>query len=351
MKSIELLEELTQLNGAPGYEHQVRDYMKKKLSKYSDEIICDNLGSIFAVKKSKNENAPVVMFAGHMDEVGFMITNVNEYGLLKFHTLGGWWSQVLLAQKVVIETKNGPIRGVISSISPHLLTDEQKSKPMDMDNMLIDCGFIDKEDALKHIAIGDFAVPYSTFEKLANNRVVAKAFDNRYGCALAIDILKSLKDVELDCHLYIGATVQEETGLRGATTAANLIKPDIFIAADASPARDMSGAKSELGRLGEGFLVRILDRTMILSPKMQKYALSIADKNKIKYQYFTSPGGTDAGAVHLSNNGVPSIVVGIPARGIHSHTSIIDMNDYDCAKKMVLALLKDINSDTLGSLR
>ncbi len=351
MNSIKLLEELTLLSGAPGYEHEVRNYMQEKLSNLSDTIIKDNLGSIYAVKKSKNPNAPKIMFAGHMDEVGFMITGHNEYGLLRFIPLGGWWNQTMLSQKLTIVTRDKTYRGIISSISPHLLKEEQRAKPMDINNMLIDCGFNSKEEAEKHVPIGSFAVPFTQFEQLSETRYVSKAFDNRYGCAMAIDVLEALKDVELDCHLYIGATVQEEVGLRGAITSSSLIKPDFFIAADCSPARDTSGDKSELGRLGDGFLVRVHDRSTIMAPNIRKYLIKTATENEIKFQYYTSPGGTDAGAVHISNDGVLSAVIGIASRGIHSHTSIIDYRDYESAKKMIIAMIKDLNADVIESIK
>ncbi len=351
MSSIKLFEELTMLDGAPSFEKDVRNYLKTKFANTGVEIIQDNLGSIYALKRSKNPDAPTIMFAGHMDEVGFIVTGFNEYGLIHFETLGGWWSQTLLSQKVTVNAKGKKYRGIISSISPHLLTPEQRQKPMKMENMLIDCGFTSKEEAEKCIPIGSQIVPYTQFEQLSEKRLVSKAFDNRYSCVVAIEILESLKDVELDCNLYIGATVQEETGLRGAKTSAQMIKPDFFIAADASPARDTSGPKDELGRLGEGFLVRIQDRSMILSPSVHDYVVDLAQKHHLKYQHYTSPGGTDAGAVHTSNAGIPSVVIGIPSRGIHSHTSIIDLDDYHNARKMIIAMIKDLNKESISKLK
>lgn len=352
MNRVNLLKDLTLLDAAPGYEREVRNYMRKEMEKSGLEIIQDGLGSIFAVKKSKKENAPKVMLAGHMDEVAFMITGHTKHGLLKFHTLGGWWNQTMLAQRVIVTTSTGKkISGVISSIAPHLLTPELLKKPFEISTMLIDCGFEDEEEAKSQVEIGDFATPDAAFVQLNENRLLAKAFDNRYGCAIVLEILNELKDVELDVDLYLGATVQEETGLRGATTASNLIKPDFFIAFDASPARDTSGDMNELGRLGKGFLVRIHDRTMILNPNVRDYAIKHADLQNAPYQYFTSPGGTDAGSVHISNDGVLSIVLGIPARNIHTHSSIMDLRDYDAAYKTAISMIKDLNSEIIKGLK
>lgn len=184
-----LFQTLTQLPGAPGNEHQVRAFMKQELAKYADDIVQDRLGSVFGVRKGE-EGAPRIMVAGHMDEVGFMVTSITDNGLLRFQTLGGWWSQVLLAQRVEIQTDNGPVPGVISSIPPHLLTDAQRNRPMDIKNMMIDIGADDKEDAIKiGIKPGQQIVPVCPFTTMANEKkILSKAWDNRYGCGLSIEL-------------------------------------------------------------------------------------------------------------------------------------------------------------------
>ena len=241
-KTLQLFKTLTELPGPSGNEHAVRKFMREQLSQYSDEIVQDKLGSIFAVKRG-NESGPTVMVAGHMDEVGFMVTSITDNGMIRFQTLGGWWSQVLLAQRVEIITKNGPIPGVIGSVPPHLLDEEKRKKPMDIKNMLIDIGADDREDAKKlGIQPGQPIVPICPFTPMANKKkIMAKAWDNRYGCGLAIELLEEVQNETLPNVLYSGATVQEEVGLRGAQTAANMIKPDLFYALDASPANDASG--------------------------------------------------------------------------------------------------------------
>ncbi len=240
-----LFKQLTELQGAPGNEHLVRRFMKQELSKYADETIQDNLGGIFGVKKG---SGPKVMVAGHMDEVGFMVTQITDNGMLRFQPLGGWWNQVLLAQRVQIMADNGPIIGVIGSIPPHNLTVEQQKKPMEIKHMLIDIGADDKADAEKiGIKPGQSIVPLTPFTPMANDKkILAKAWDNRYGCGLAIELLKEVQHDTLPNELYAGATVQEEVGLRGAQVAAHKIQPDIFFALDASPANDMSGKGKNL---------------------------------------------------------------------------------------------------------
>ncbi len=351
-QTMELFRTLTELRGVAGNEHEVRNFMRKELALYSDEVIQDNLGSIFGVKKGKADG-PRVMVAGHMDEVGFMVTSITENGMLRFQPLGGWWSQVLLAQRVQVMTDNGPIIGVIASIPPHLLDDAQRNKPMDIKNMLIDIGADDKADAVSiGIKPGQPIVPICPFTPMANKKkIMAKAWDNRYGCGLAIELLKELQGLDLPNTLYSGATVQEEVGLRGAQTAANMIQPDIFYALDASPANDTSGDKNQFGQLGKGALLRIYDRTMVTHRGMREFILDTAESNNIAYQYFISPGGTDAGRVHTSNEGVPSAVIGICSRYIHTSASIIHIDDYAAAKELVVRLVKATDKTMVDSIK
>jgi putative aminopeptidase FrvX len=351
-ETMNLFQTLTELPGAPGNEHAVRSFMRNELSKYTDEIIQDGLGSIFGVKTG-NADGPKVMVAGHMDEVGFMVTAVTDKGLLRFQPLGGWWSQVLLAQRVQIVTDSGPIVGVIASIPPHLLEDAQRNKPMAIKNMLIDVGADDKEDVRRMgIKPGQQIVPICPFTPMANEKkILAKAWDNRYGCGLAVELLKETKDKTLPNILYSGATVQEEVGLRGAQSAANMINPDIFYALDASPANDMSGDKQAFGQLGKGALLRIFDRTMVTHRGMRDFVLDTAETHNIPYQYFISQGGTDAGRVHVSNSGVPSAVVGICSRYIHTHASMIHVDDYAAAKELIVRLVKASDKTTVETIK
>ncbi len=179
---------------------------------------------------------------------------------------------------------------------------------------------------------------------------MAKAWDNRYGCGLSIELLKELQGAELPNTLYSGATVQEELGTRGAQTAANMIQPDLFFALDASPANDASGDKNQFGQLGKGVLLRIFDRTMVTHSEMRNFVLDTAETHDIPYQYFVSPGGTDAGRVHISNEGVPSAVIGICSRYIHTSASIIHVDDYLAAKELLLKLVKACDSSAVQSI-
>ncbi len=350
-ETLRLFQTLTELQGAPGFEHDVKKFVRSQLEPVSDEIIQDKLGSIFGVKKGK-EGGPKIMVAGHMDEVGFMVTKITKNGMLKFETLGGWWSQVLLAQRMQVMTDNGPVIGVVGSIPPHLLEESQRSKPMPLKHMYIDIGADDREDA-EAIGVrpGQQIVPICPFTPMANKKkILAKAWDNRYGVGLAIELMKELQGEELPNTLYSGATVQEEVGLRGSKTAANLIQPDIFYALDASPANDANGDKEAFGQLGKGALLRILDRTMVTHKGIRDFILDTAESNNIPYQYFISQGGTDAGSVHISNEGVPSAVVGICSRYIHTSASIIHIEDYAAAKELIVKLVKHSDKSTVDQI-
>lgn len=351
-ETLALFKTLTELQGAPGFEHQVRHFVREQLEKYTDEVIQDRLGSVFGVKRG-NDQGPRVMVAGHMDEVGFMVTSISKNGLVRFQTLGGWWSQVLLAQRVQIMTEAGPVIGVVGSTPPHLLEESQRKKPMALKHMYIDIGADDKDDAIQiGVKPGQQIVPICPFTPMANSKkILAKAWDNRYGVGLAIELMKELQNETLPNVLYSGATVQEEVGLRGAATAANMIKPDLFYALDASPANDATGGKDAFGQLGKGALLRIFDRSMVTHYGMREFILDTAETHKIPYQYFVSQGGTDAGRVHLSGDGVPSAVIGVCARYIHTAASIIHIDDYAAAKELLIKLVKVTDSTTLKTIQ
>lgn len=351
-ETLQMFQELTELQGASGDEFRIRDYVRKAIEPVSDEIIQDGLGGIFGVRRGA-EDGPKILVAGHMDEVGFMVTQITSKGLLRFQTLGGWNPQVLQAQRVQVMTADGSVIGVVASVPPHLLTEAERSKPTDPKNLLIDIGADDKEDAEKiGIKPGQFIVPVSEFTPLANpKKIMAKAWDNRYGVGLAIELLREVAGEKLPNTLVAGANVQEEVGLRGAGTSAHLVKPDIFFALDASPANDVAGDESQFGKLGEGFLMRIFDRTMIMHRGMREFLLDTAETNKIPYQYFVSPGGTDAGKVHTSLSGIPSAVIGVPSRYIHSTNSILHVDDYAAAKEMIVKVIRTLDKTTYETIK
>ncbi|RAL22594.1 M42 family metallopeptidase [Thermoflavimicrobium daqui] len=343
-----MFEQLTQAPGAPGFEGEVRRIMHTYMKPHAEEIIQDRLGGIFA-KKVGNVEGPKVLVAGHMDEVAFMVTNITEQGFIKFQPLGGWWSQVLLSQRVDIYTDEGKsITGMIGSLPPHLLNPEKRNKPVKITEMFIDIGAESKEQVEAWgVQLGDPIIPYGPFTEMeGGKRLMSKAWDNRLGCGLALEALNGLQDEYHPNILYAGATVQEEVGLRGAAATANLIQPDIFFGIDVGPAGDTPGVRDGFGKIGKGVLIRLVDRSMITHPGMREFLIETAESENIPYQFFVSQGGTDAGRVHQSGDGVLSAAIGVCGRYIHSHLSIVDKEDVEAAKAFTIALIKRLDQST-----
>ncbi|CAM3324453.1 MULTISPECIES: M42 family metallopeptidase [Saccharibacillus] len=350
-ETLALFKQLTEFPAAPGFERELRALVKEKLSAYTQEFVQDRIGSLFGVMRGQ-EDGPKVMVAGHFDEVGFLVNGITPTGLVRFQPLGGWWSQVVLGQRLQIITENGPVTGVVGSTPKHLLGEAEANRPADLKSMYIDLGADDRAEAESFgIKVGQQVLPICDFTPLSNpKKIMAKAWDNRYGVGLAIELLKELQGEQLPNTVYSGATVQEEVGLRGARTAANLIQPDIFFALDCSAANDMTGDRSLFGHLGEGALLRIFDPTMITHRGLLEYVQDTASTHKVKVQPFISPGGTDAGQVHLSGIGVPSTVIGICGRYIHTSSSIIHTDDYAAAKELLVRLVKGLDRTTMNTI-
>ena len=349
MENKQLYFDLLNLPGISGGEHIVRRYVKKELEKYTDEIIMDKLGSIFGVKRGPI-GSPVIMVAGHMDEVGAMVVGFKDSGLIKMKSIGGISGTVFSSQVMnVILDDESVIPGVTGTIPPHLAAAGKNSTKFD--DLTLDVGADDKEHAIKMgIQLGDMIVPDNKIvETHDGKKIISKAVDNRWGCAMAIELLKDLKDVQLNCTLIAGATVQEEVGLRGAQTATQMINPDMFIALDASPCGDVV-SKDAFGKFADGFLLRFYDRVTIMHKGMKKLFISTAKANDIKYQYFVSAGGTDAGKAQVAHHGIPSATIGLPARYIHSTTSMFHKEDHEAAKAMIRALVTEMNSDVLQTV-
>lgn len=350
-----LLKSLTDVNGISGHEMQVKSLMKDYLTPVSDEIVEDRLGGIFG-KKNATHGTKSLMISGHLDEIGFIVTQIDEQGYIYFTPIGGWWNQVMLSQKVTITTENGKeIRGIIGSKPTHALSPEERKKPVDIKNMYIDIGVGSKEEVKEAgIELGNMITPYSEFESLANDKyLTAKAFDNRYGCALAVDVLQQLKDENIDINLYAGATVQEEVGLRGAKVAANLIKPDLAIAVDVGVAYDVPGMTSEKneGKLGDGPLAILMDATSIAHDGLRKHIKDVAEHHNIPVQWATTPGGgTDAGSIHVANEGIPTITIGVPLRYMHSNVSVLNIDDYTNSVRLITEIVRSLNDDSYQAL-
>lgn len=348
-KRMKLYEDLTNLNGPSGDEGLVKEYLLEEYKKKTYEILRDGLGSVFGVKKGKKDE-PVIMIAGHMDEVGGMVTRLQENGFIKFINIGGVVPHVWVSQNVVIETTKGKVKGVVASVPPHMgATGEIK-----VENLFIDVGAESKKDLEKWgIKPGDFLTFENDYYITKNkNRIVSKAWDNRFGTGMALEVFRELKNISHPNTVICGATVQEEVGLRGAKTSSQMVEPDLFIALDVSPVGDATpGPGDAFGKLNGGFLIRFYDPRNIMNPKMLEYVEGLAKKHKIDYQFFLSMGGTDAAIAQYAGSGCFSITIGLPGRYIHSNTSMIDVRDVEAVKAIVLEIIKDFSKERLLELK
>ena len=350
--SVELLEELTQADAIPGHEEEVRQLFRSHLKGIGD-IQKDRLGSIFCTKSGSAER-PRILLDSHMDEVGFIVQHVTGAGYVKFLTVGGWWAHTLLSQRVNILTKQGKVAGVIGSTPPHLLSTGSRDKVMDIKDLYIDIGAESAEQAMEEYGVkpGCPIVPYGPFMPMRNPKLFsAKAFDNRVGVGLVIETLQQLGDHP---NTVIGTgSVQEEVGLRGARTVAAAAEPDVAIVLEGPPADDLPGSSSDSlqGKLGGGVQIRLYDPSMIANPRLTELTIETATAHQISHQIAVrTSGGTDAGAIHQVGRGVPSIVLGVPARYVHSHVSIINIDDYRATLDLLLHLIPRLDSTAVDNL-
>ncbi|WP_284036143.1 M42 family metallopeptidase [Neobacillus sp. 114] len=353
-ETLTMLKDLTDANGIPGNEREVREVMKKYIAPYADEITTDGLGSLIAKKVGK-EGGPKIMVAGHLDEVGFMVTAIDDKGFLRFQTVGGWWGQVMLAQRVTLVTRKGNVTGIIGSKPPHVLSAEARKKPIEIKDMFIDIGASSREEASEWgVRPGDMVVPYFEFTVMNNEKMLlAKAWDNRIGCAIAIDVLKQLQGVDHPNVVYGVGNVQEEVGLRGAKTATYKIQPDIGFAVDVGIAGDTPGIseKEAMSKMGKGPQVVVYDASMVAHKGLRDFVTDTADELNIPYQFESIPGGgTDAGSIHLTHNGVPALAITIATRYIHSHAAMLHRDDYENAVKLIVEVIKRLDREAVDKI-
>ncbi len=344
----ELAFKLSNASGISGREENIKEIIKDELKDFVDEFKEDNIGSLVGIKKG-NKKGPKIMLASHMDEVGFVVNRIDENGYIFFSPVGGWWDQVLLAQKVkVINSKGDEFIGVIGSKPPHILPKEQRNKIVEIKDMFIDLGVKNKEELDKYnIAVGDMIVPDSVaMDMLNEDFVLGKAWDNRIGCLILIEVLQKLKGVDINCDVYAVATVQEEIGLKGAKTSSNLVNPDFAIALDTGIAGDMPGVTKQEAdaKLGDGPQYTIMDAGMIIHSGFKKFIEETAKENDIKLQPEILLGGaTDAGSINISGIGVPSTCISLATRYLHAHNSIISKKDFDEAVDLIVSIIKNLD--------
>jgi len=341
--TLELLARLTELDGVPGFEEEVRAFIRHELEGCC-EFEMDNLGSLIC-KKAGSKDSPRVMVPAHMDEVGFMVKDITEDGYIRFAPLGGWLDQTLLGHIVSVKTRKGAVTGVIGCTPPHMMPKEERDKVIKRKKMFIDIGARDKRHAQNGLGvrIGDPIVPQQKFQPVGDGKhLLAKAWDDRVGCALIIDLVKALGAAAHPNTLYGVGTTQEEVGTRGAETASDVVNPDLCIVLDVGLATDVPGIEGEVKTaLGKGPIIYVLDAGTIAHHRFNEFMFEVARRRKVPYQVSLLEGGaTDARSIHIHARGVPSVLIGVPARYIHSHAGLIHTDDYDRTLRLLVEALK-----------
>jgi endoglucanase len=347
----QLLQELSEAHGVPGYESEIREIVRNHMEPLGT-IEQDRIGSVIC---RQGDSGPRVMLAGHMDEIGFMIHHITKGGFLKFHPLGGWWDQVLLGHQVIVKTHKGDLRGVIGAKPPHLLLPDERKKIVEKKDMHIDIGATSREEAENAgVRPGDPVIPASEFCVMANGKsYLGKAFDDRVGVALAIEALRHFSKTSHPNVLYGVATVMEEVGTRGAKTSAEIVNPDVAIILEVDICRDLPDIDLEdrTIKLGAGPSMLLLDARMIPNLRLRDLMIETAEELKIPLQLSSmTRGATDGAQIHLHRAGVPTVVLGVPTRHIHSHAAIIHRDDYERAVQLLVAVVEKLDEETVAGL-
>ncbi|AKB17721.1 MULTISPECIES: M42 family metallopeptidase [unclassified Methanosarcina] len=342
------LEKFTNAHGISGFEDDVRKLLEKELEPYVDSMREDTMGNLIAVKEG---NGPSIMLAAHMDEIGLMVRYIDDNGFLRFVGIGGWFNQTLLNQRVVVHGKKGAISGVIGSKPPHVMKDEDRKKPVKLEDMFIDIGAKDREDAGNlGIEIGTAVSIDREFVSLANGKVTSKAFDNRAGVVILIEVMKQLHKRKIEANVYAVGTVQEEVGLKGAKTCAFGLCPNVALALDTTIPGDHPGINKtdSAMELGKGPVITVADasgRGLIAHPRVLRWLRETADANEIPYQLGVGSGGTtDATSIHLTKEGIPTGTVSIATRYIHSPVEVLDTADIETCVSLIVKAIENVKA-------
>ena len=346
---LQMLEDFCQAKGISGYEAGASRVMKRYLEGHVDTIEYDNLGSIYGCQKGNHpddEKAPKVAFFGHLDEVGFYVKKIEDTGFIRVVNAGGLWPHVLLAQEVMITTREGKeIYGMISAPAPHGMPPEVMKTVKQLDELFIDIGVCDKEEVeALGVRIGDPITLVSEFRVMANpNFLMAKAWDDRVGALIATDVVRRLKKEDHYADVYAVGSVQEEVGLRGAKTSAYAVQPDIGIALDVTLASDVPDSKFG-APLASGVTLSIMDGSVIGNRELYYYMEDICKELGIDFVYdIFMRGGTDSGEIHKTCSGIVNMTISIPARSIHSHRGVIHRKDYADTVTLLVEFVKRVD--------
>ncbi|WP_028550169.1 M42 family metallopeptidase [Paenibacillus sp. UNC451MF] len=338
------LNDLCSLTGPSGFEHEVARYIVGKIKDKADEFRVDGLGNVIAIRKGSFPG-PKLIVSAHMDEVGFIVKKIQSNGLIRFEKLGGHDDRILLAQKVRIATEKGPVLGVIGTISAHMAKYDDIQKVRKHSELYIDAGVSSREEALElGIRVGDPIVWATEVERIGTSRLVGKAFDDRAGCAVLLKAFEEIDFSQVHGEVCFVFSVQEEVGLRGATTAGRQFEADVALAVDTTAVSDTPEAMMDQTlALGQGVGIKVMDFSLIASLAVRKKLVRLAEQNGITHQLEVFPGiGTDGGALSTSGAGVPTGVLSIPSRYAHSAVELIDLNDLEHTNELLKAFILDL---------
>lgn len=353
MNALKMIEDLSNAYGAPGFEENVLDVVQE----YCGELTYqrDSMMNGYLELENKDNKKMTVMLDAHLDEVAFMVQSIDEKGLLHFIKLGGWIDTNIPAHLVRVRNEDGEyIQGVVTSKPPHFMTEEERGKKITFLDMQIDIGATSREEVIQDFKISVAApvVPDVTFTFNDRNQIMmGKAFDNRLGCAAVIETLKRLQNEDTAIHAVGALAAQEEVGTRGAQVTSNRVKPDFAIVFEGSPADDIYRDKySAQGVLHGGPQIRHRDNSYVSHQGLIRYAKHIASKQHITCQDAVRlSGGTNAGKIHLSNEGVPTLVLGIPTRYAHTHYCYASYRDFQATVSLAVEIIKAITEDTIAN--
>ncbi|WP_409199334.1 M42 family metallopeptidase [Methanobrevibacter sp. DSM 116169] len=341
---MKLMKELSLTPGISGFEGEIAKILKRELKDSADSIEEDTMGNVIATKKGEKK-APSIMLASHMDEIGLMVRFIDKKGFIKFSTIGGINDQMLMNQAVTIHTEKGEINGVIGSKPPHITKPSERNKVVKAEDMFIDIGASSNKEALEMVSIGDPITFKSYFEEYSNDLIMGKALDNRVGCYVMMEVFKR---VDTRATVYGVGTVQEEVGLKGAKTSAYKLNPDMAIALDVTLSGDHPGIKPDEApvKAGEGPAIVLVDAggRGIITPKVIRDLLTKAgDDNDIPYQLEVSDGGTtDGTAIHLTKEGIPTGVLSVPTRYIHTPVSVCSFKDIEATINLIVEAINSL---------
>ena len=322
-----LLKKLTSLPGVSGCEDSVRKFIASHFDKENTHIDC--MGNLLVGSRGEGKK---IMLAAHMDEVGLIISEICDNGFLKFKTVGGVSAEVLTGKRVLIG--DTPVPGIIGVRAVHLQKKEERETPLLEKQLYIDIGAENKEEAQKMVSLGECAVFDTPFTPFGSNLVCAKALDDRAGCAIMLEIAK----MQSDKNLCFAFTTQEEVGCRGARAAAEYLKPDIALIIESTICTDFHKTKphQEITTMGQGPVITFYDRAAIPDRGVMDSLVNAAKEHGIPWQYKrTTMGGTDAGAISRSGEGIPTAVIALPCRNLHSPSTVISLDDYENAIKLI----------------